>query len=129
MYSDNYIVIDFTIKGLLIDEKIKVKVSFLNLAKESSHVTSPIPKRYFSYSGDSDSTKFPEAWQVYSPLRGQCSSLLLVRNYERPSRCRQNIRCHSILCGNFKVALPPAFSFCVFSVGKHGVFGIVRVIY
>lgn len=45
---------DFNIKGSLIEEKIKVKASFLNLAKESRHVMSPIPKRNFLYSGDSE---------------------------------------------------------------------------
>lgn len=83
---------DFNIKGSLIEEKIKVKASFLNLAKESPHMMSPIPKRNFLHSGDSENEiAWNLASQVYGPLKGQRASLLLVWNYEGPSRCRQNM--------------------------------------
>lgn len=47
MYSENANVVNFTIIDLLIEEKIKVKVSFLNFAPKWPHVASRISKCIF----------------------------------------------------------------------------------
>lgn len=46
--------------------------------------------------------------------RGQCTSFLPIMDYVGPSRCRQNLWCHSLCLENLEVASLPAHSFRTF---------------